>query len=129
MQYTIVIQSSPNQNGSALAALKFSQALLASSHSIFRVFLYGEGVLVSNSQSVPPQDELKLSESWAEFIRENKIDAVVCIAAALKRGILNQTESDRYDKSSPAMDDSYDLSGLGQLIEASALSDKVITFS
>ncbi len=129
MIYTILVQSSPAITSGPPTALKFARALIASGHSIYRIFLYGDGVHLSNNQAVPPQDELHTAQDWSAFIEENELDAVVCIAAALKRGVLNKEESLRYDKGAAIMDNAYDISGLGQLIDAGIHSDRVITFS
>jgi len=129
MIYSIIIQSSPTQNDACYSALAFAQALLTKGHKIHRIFIYGEAAILGNSHITPGQDEPNIQADWAEFIRQNSLDAVVCIATALKRGILNQQECQRYELSSPVFDDTMELSGLGQLIEASALSDKVITFT
>ena len=62
------------------------------------------------------------------FISKNNLDAVVCIAAALRRGILNQDEASRYEKPGHNLAEGYDLSGLGQLIEAASVSDRIVSF-
>ena len=53
---------------------------------------------------------------------------VVCIAAALKRGILNQEEAERYEKPAHNLRDGFAISGLGQLVDAALMSDRLITF-
>lgn len=128
MIYSLLIQSSPDNLSISSSALAFAQTLLLRNHTIYRLFFYGEGVLLAANAAVSPQDEPNIYKAWREFIEQHKLDAVVCIAAALKRGILNPAESARYQKSVVNLADVYDLSGLGQLIDASAHSDKLITF-
>jgi tRNA 2-thiouridine synthesizing protein D len=128
MIYSLLIQSSPDNLSISTSALDFAKTLLHRNHSIYRVFFYGEGVLLATGAAVPPQDEPDIYTAWREFIEQHKLDAVVCIAAALKRGILNPTESGRYQKSAATLAEVYDLSGLGQLIDATVRSDKLITF-
>jgi tRNA 2-thiouridine synthesizing protein D len=56
------------------------------------------------------------------------MDLVVCIAAALRRGVLNQEEAERYEKSTHNLAQEFNISGLGQLVDAAVNSDRLITF-
>ena len=53
---------------------------------------------------------------------------MVCIAAALRRGVVDQTEADRYQLPGSNLRDGYELSGLGQLVDAALTADRVVTF-
>jgi tRNA 2-thiouridine synthesizing protein D len=128
MIYSLLIQSSPDNLSISTSALAFAKALLQRNHSIYRLFFYGEGVLLTTGVAVMPQGEPDIYANWREFIEQHKLDAVVCIAAAAKRGILNSTESERHQKSAATLAEVYELSGLGQLIDATVHSDKLITF-
>lgn len=128
MIYALVIQTQASDDSLNLSALHFARAILTAKHTIHRVFFYGDGVYIANKNRVPAQDEPSIYEMWREFIENNNIDAVVCIAAGLKRGLLDQTESERYAKPAIAIDKPFTLSGLGQLIDACAYADRVITF-
>jgi tRNA 2-thiouridine synthesizing protein D len=46
----------------------------------------------------------------------------------LRRGIINATEAERYEKQGHNLTDEFVLSGLGQLVEAGLESDRLITF-
>lgn len=108
--------------------MNFAKAALASGHEIYRLFFYGDGVHSSTGLQVAPQDEPDLAQEWAELVKAHQLDAVVCIAAALKRGILNTAEAQRYSKRAANLNDAFELAGLGQLVEAVARSDRVLTF-
>lgn len=112
----------------ASAALKFTRAIIDSHHSIYRIFFYGDAVQLASFNTAQAQDEEDLFCQWRETVRANKLDAVVCIAAALKRGVLDEQEAQRYALT-PVTGAPYDLSGLGQLIDACAQSDRLITFA
>ncbi len=127
MKITVAVYASANMPAS-YTALQYCRAVVQSEHSLYRIFFYGNGVHTASDFFALPQDELDLPAAWKDFIAENNLDAVVCIAAALRRGILNSDEAARYEKSGHNLAKSYDLSGLGQLIEAAATSDRVITF-
>lgn len=77
---------------------------------------------------IPPQDEEKLTANWSRLAADHAIDLVVCIASALKRGVLDEPEAHRYNKSSATIASGFAISGLGQLVDATAASDRVITF-
>ena len=77
---------------------------------------------------VSPQDELDLPREWREFVQQRQLDAVVCIAAALRRGVLNAEEAQRYGKPAANLEAPWELSGLGQLHEAAQLADRLISF-
>lgn len=128
MIYSLLIQSSPDNLSITTCALEFANTLLQRQHSIHRLFFYGEGVLLGTRGAVPPQDEPDIYRAWREFIEQHHIDAVVCIAAALKRGVLNRAESKRHPPAVATLAEAYELSGLGQLIDAAVHSDKLITF-
>jgi len=87
-----------------------------------------DGVHNATGISLPPQDEQNIPADWAALISQHGIDAVVCIAAALRRGVIDKTESERYEKPAHNLSGSFSLSGLGQLVEAGIESDRLITF-
>ena len=130
MLFSLVINSGPHSlhGGTSYNALQFAQALIRNKHDIHRLFFYGEGVYNLNAQAITPQGEFNLPKAWSELIENNDIDSVVCIAAAARRGVLDKGECKRHNKSTPNLLGSSELSGLGQLIEAAAASDRVVTF-
>lgn len=128
MNYSLLVQSSPSSPSVAAAALKFTQAAIDAGHTIYRIFFYGDAVQLANRNTAQAQDEQDLFEQWRAFIEEHQLDAVVCIAAALKRGVLDTQEAQRHQLQA-VTGKPYDLSGLGQLIDACAHSDRLITFA
>ena len=128
MIYTLVIQSAPYSTQGPSSALRFAQAALQAGHTIGRVFFYGDGVTVANGLNTPPQDEPKAHEAWQALAKEHDIDLVVCIAAAVKRGVIDANEASRYGHVSDSLAEGFTLSGLGQLVDATASADRVITF-
>jgi len=128
MKFTLLIQSAPIDSQSSATALRFARALLAKGHEIERIFFYRSGVQSANRLALAPQDETNLPLEWQSFISENQLDAVVCIAAAIRRGIVNAAETARYGVEGDNLIEAAELSGLGQLVAACAASDRVITF-
>lgn len=128
MKFSLIILDEPNHSSSSHTALEFAKAAIAKGHDIFRVFFANGGVLNGSVLNTPPQDECNVADNWQQFITQNKVDAVVCVAASLRRGLLNAQEAERYQKPASNLSSSIELAGLGQLIEATLSSDRVITF-
>ena len=128
MKFSIVIQGAPWSSPAALSALRFTETALAEGHVIYRLFFYQDGACNGSLLSVPPQDEIDIPLAWEKLIAEYQLDAVVCAASALKRGILDEVEAGRYDKPGHNLRPGFSVSGLGQLIDATQQSDRVISF-
>ena len=127
MKFAIALFA-PAHAPSSRRALRFAQAALDGGHEIVRLFFYQNGVHSASGNVVSPQDELDLPREWREFVQQRQLDAVVCIAAALRRGVLNAEEAQRYGKPAANLDAPWELSGLGQLHEAAQLADRLISF-
>jgi tRNA 2-thiouridine synthesizing protein D len=127
MKFAIAVFA-PAHAPASRRALKFAQAVLASGHQIVRVFFYQDGVHSASSNIVAPQDEQDLAAQWSTFVEEEQLDAVVCIAAALRRGVLNAQEAARYERPAANLQSPWELSGLGQLHDAAQEADRLISF-
>ena len=128
MKFSLLVMAAPYSTQSHLSALKFAKACLASNHQIYRIFFYNDGVLSASQLQSPPQDEINIHHEWQALAQNNNIDLVTCIAAALKRGILDKDEARRYQKDQHNISEPFELSGLGQLLDAQIHSDQVVTF-
>lgn len=128
MIFSLVITGAPYSSEAPCSALRFARAALENGHQIHRIFLHGDGVLCATRLASPPQDEQDIHKQWQDLAAEHQLDVVVCIASALKRGILDADESSRYNKQHFNIASAMELGGLGQLIDAVNHSDRVITF-
>jgi tRNA 2-thiouridine synthesizing protein D len=128
MKFSLLIQAAPLSAQASATALSFAEALLKQGHSLHRVFFYRDGVHNASELAAPPQDETNLPHRWQALAREHQVELMVCIAAALKRGILDEAEARRYQKASANLAPGFVLGGLGQLLEAAVESDRLITF-
>ncbi len=128
MKFSIVIHGAPWSSNASLSSLRFAEAVLEGGHEIVRLFFYQDGASSGSSLCVPPQDEINIPEQWQVLINKHGIDAVVCAASALKRGILDEAEADRYEKNAHNLLPGFAVSGLGQLIDAAGQSDRVVSF-
>lgn len=120
--------ASPYSTQASLSALKFAQTCLQQNHQIYRVFFYHDAVHSASNLQSPAQDEVNIHEQWQTLAQTHEIDLVTCIAAALKRGVINEEEAKRYQKSQHNLDQPFELSGLGQLLDAQLHSDQLVTF-
>lgn len=128
MIFSVSILSAPYTDQAAFSAYKFVEAALSKKHEVRRIFFYGEGVLNANHLNTPPQDEINLYEAWKELASSHQVELIVCIASALRRGVLDEDEAKRYEKDGHSMQAPFILSGLGQLMDAAIESDRLITF-
>jgi tRNA 2-thiouridine synthesizing protein D len=77
---------------------------------------------------VPPQDDRHVVNRWSELSKKYGLDLVVCIAAAQRRGILDENEAKRQGKDASNIAEGFRISGLGQLIEAGIQADRLVVF-
>ena len=127
MKFAIALFSAAHAPSSRRALL-FAQAALAGGHEIVRLFFYQDGVYSASNTIVAPQDEQDIARQWREFVSAHQLDAVVCIAAALRRGVLDSEEATRYQRSAVNLEAPWELSGLGQLHDAIQAADRLICF-
>ena len=128
MIYSLLVLSSPCSGQGSATALRFARAVVDRGHQIHRVFFMDEGTLSGGSSIVTPQDEINLVQQWAEFGAQSKTELILCVSSALKRGLLDASEADRYEKTAATIHPAFEISGMGQLIDASASSDRLLTF-
>jgi tRNA 2-thiouridine synthesizing protein D len=124
----VVISEGPYTHQAADTAYHFVKAALAGGHEVPRVFFYHDGVNVSSRLTIPPQDERHIQNNWTALAQEHEIDLVVCIAAAQRRGLLDENEANRQGKDANNIADGFRISGLGQLIEMGIQTDRLVTF-
>ncbi len=128
MKFSVVVYAPPYSSEAATSALKFSRAVIAKGHSIYRIFFFSDGVHNANSLAITPQDEINLQAEWHDLIYEQDIDSVVCVSSGLKRGVIDSKESENRKLDGGSMMPSSELSGLGQLVDAYSNSDRVLSF-
>lgn len=130
MKVSVLVNEGPYTHQASDTAYQFTKAALEKGHEIFRVFFYHDGVNNGTRLTVPPQDDRNIVRNWSELADKHKIDLVLCIAAAQRRGILDDGEVKRHGKGEGAQNVAagFRISGLGQLIEAGIESDRLVVF-
>ncbi len=128
MKFGIVVNEGPYTHQASDSAYQFTKAALDKGHEILRVFFYHDGVNNATRLTVPPQDDRNLQKLWSELAEAHKLDLVVCIAAAQRRGILDANEAKRQGKDADNIAPGFRISGLGQLIDVGIKADRLVTF-
>ncbi|MCB1333391.1 MAG: sulfurtransferase complex subunit TusD [Roseivivax sp.] len=128
MKIGVVVSEGPYTHQAADTAYHFVKAALDNGHEVPRVFFYHDGVNVSTRLSVPPQDERHIQNNWTALAKDKGIDLVVCIAAAQRRGLLDENEAKRQGKDASNIAEGFRISGLGQLIEMGIQTDRLVMF-
>jgi len=128
VKFGIVISEGPYTHQAADTAYHFVKSAIAKGHEVARVFFYHDGVNVSSRLTVPPQDERHIQNNWTTLAKEHGVDLVVCIAAAQRRGLLDENEAKRQGKDASNIAEGFRISGLGQLIEMGIQTDRLVTF-
>lgn len=117
MKYTILVNEGPYNHQASDTAYQFAKAAIDKGHEVFRVFFYYDGVNNANNIAEPPTDDRLVSKRWADLAADKGVDLVVCVAAALRRGVKEEN-----------LHEGFRISGLGQLIEGSIQTDRTMTF-
>jgi tRNA 2-thiouridine synthesizing protein D len=128
VKFSIVIYSAPYSSEAASSALRFARSLVDQGHELYRLFFFGDGVHNASRLTVVSQDEKNLQQQWKQLIQQHNIDSVVCVSSALRRGIVDQAEATRHELGQASADESSEVAGLGQLIDALMQSDRVVNF-
>jgi tRNA 2-thiouridine synthesizing protein D len=117
MKIAILVNEGPFTHQASDSAYRFAVAAIEKGHRVTRVFFYNDGVNNSNRLSEPQSDDRNLVALWAGLAQTHGVDLVVCIAAALRRGIKEQV-----------LQEGFRISGLGQLVEAGIQNDRLVVF-
>jgi tRNA 2-thiouridine synthesizing protein D len=128
MKFSILINEGPYTHQASDSAYHFTAAALRAGHEIVRVFFYHDGVYNGTRLSVPPQDDRNVSERWSALGQEHSLELILCVAAAQRRGILDEDEARRAGKDSNNIAPGFEISGLGQLIDAGIQADRLVLF-
>ncbi len=128
MKLAVLVNEGPYTHQASDSAYLFTKAALEKGHEIFRVFFYHDGVNNGTRLMVPPQDDRHIQKRWSELAEKHKLDLVICIAAAQRRGLLDENEAKRQGKDANNIAPGFRISGLGQLIEAGIQAERLVAF-
>ncbi|MAZ40275.1 MAG: sulfurtransferase complex subunit TusD [Legionellales bacterium] len=126
-QFTLVLHSGPMSLG-VQSALRFAQSIIKLNHQLEQVFFYGDGVYCCSNLLTPMQDEFNSVLIWQQFSQAYHIPMHVCIASALRRGLIDEKESTNNNHDNHNISVPFILTGLGQLAKAFYNQHRVIQF-
>ncbi|NDO83539.1 sulfurtransferase complex subunit TusD [Citrobacter sp. NCU1] len=128
MRFAIVVTGPAYGTQQASSALQFAHAVLNEGHELSSVFFYREGVYNANMLTSPASDEFDVVRAWQQLNQTYGVTLNICVAAALRRGIVDETEAARLGLAAANLQPGFILSGLGALAEASLTCDRVVQF-
>jgi tRNA 2-thiouridine synthesizing protein D len=117
MKFGLMVSEGPYTHQASDSAYQFAAAALARGHEVQRIFFYHDGVYNATRLTEPPQDDRHVVNRWTALATEHQVDLVVCVAAALRRGIKPEV-----------LAPGFRISGLGQLADSGIKTDRLITF-
>ncbi|MCU5782674.1 sulfur relay protein TusD/DsrE [Alcanivorax balearicus MACL04] len=127
MQFSILVTAGP-ETAAAVTALHTTEAVLRSPYSLFRVFFYGNGVHLANRLIHPGRDGEAVASRWQSLVKDSALPARVCVGAALRRGVTDDTEGQRAGLDGDNLAEGFQLVGLGEWVDAARHSDRVLHF-
>lgn len=127
LKFALQVNSAPYSGQGSETAYQFARAALQGGHEVYRVFFYFDGIYNALGYSAPPDDEKNFVGRWTCLAIEEDIDLVVCVSAALRRG-LSQPEENAHAPLPSLVAKGFRISGLGQWVEAGINADRLIVF-
>ncbi len=128
MQFNIIISGSPDGSQAAYSGNEFAKAVIAAGHTVNQVFFYQSGVTQANELVVPMADEYNALEQWLALANNHAVPLVVCVSASERRGIIDDSQMQEFQKTATNLHPQFTVAGLGVMLEASLQSDRTVTF-
>ena len=122
MRYTLLVLTPPDSGASARHALGFARAAVEAGHELACVFFFDAGVLTALTGAEAAQDEFDLRDAWSAFASETSCPLLACVASAARFGLGEDPSGDR-------LRSGFSIAGLGELVDASSRSDRLLTFA
>ncbi|WP_108652417.1 sulfurtransferase complex subunit TusD [Dongshaea marina] len=126
LTFALLISGPPYGNSRASRALQLARAILNAGHKLPRIFFYQDGVLNANSLLAPASDEFDLHQGWCELAQQQGVQLEICVAAAQRRGVLDQNEARLARKPGSNTAVPFEMTGLLQLSEITEQCDRLI---
>ncbi|MGC9423630.1 MULTISPECIES: sulfurtransferase complex subunit TusD [Vibrio] len=128
LTFTLLVNGPCYGTQSARNAYLFALNVIEQGHQLKRVFFYQDGVSNGSALTVPANDEFDLVKGWQTLANQYHVSLETCVAAALRRGLLSDSEASLHQRSAANLAKSFQQTGLGSLAEALLSDDRVIQF-
>lgn len=126
LNYTIILTQSPALSESHTTAQRLVAELIINGDKIDRVFFYQDAAYIGLKSQIPGQGLHASFEGWLNLQQQQDFPLQICIANALRRGVIDNTEANRYE-ALETLHSGFQLCGLGEIAEACQSSDRIIT--
>ena len=127
-EYSVLITSSPFKGDTALRALAFVQGAIDNGDVINHVFFYSDGVHHTNNLMLNTGDELFALDSWRALATAHHVKLLVCITAAVKRGIVSELEAKENGIAHANLAAPFEQAGLGEFFTALHECNRLVQF-
>jgi tRNA 2-thiouridine synthesizing protein D len=124
----LLVQGDPSSARSSAAAIAFAEAARAAGHTIPRVFFYGDGVRHGDATACADPRAADTAHRWQALAHEAGTELICCVGSAARRGLRDPRTAEREGSGEPNLLQGFELSGLGQLVDATLRSDRLVVF-
>ncbi|EKO3374785.1 sulfurtransferase complex subunit TusD [Vibrio fluvialis] len=128
LTYTLLVNGSVYGTQSARNAYLFAKAVIEKGHTLKSVFFYQDGVQNGSALTAPANDEFDLVKAWQQLAEQHQVRLETCVAAALRRGVVSQSEAEQHQLPGANLAAPFEQTGLGSLAEALLSQDRVVQF-
>ncbi|ELV8683661.1 sulfurtransferase complex subunit TusD [Vibrio fluvialis] len=128
LTYTLLVNGSVYGTQSARNAYLFAKAVIEKGHTLKSVFFYQDGVQNGSALTAPANDEFDLVKAWQQLAELHQVRLETCVAAALRRGVVSQSEAEQHQLPGANLATPFEQTGLGSLAEALLSQDRVVQF-
>lgn len=128
LTYTLLVNGSVYGTQSARNAYLFAKAVIEKGHTLKSVFFYQDGVQNGSALTAPANDEFDLVKAWQQLAEQHQVRMETCVAAALRRGVVSQSEAEQHQLPGANLAAPFEQTGLGSLAEALLSQDRVVQF-
>lgn len=126
LSYTIILTQSPALSESHLTAQRLVSELIRHGDKIDRIFFYQDAAFIGLKSQIPGQGLQASHQGWLDLQQQQSFPLQICIANALRRGIVDETEAQRY-QGLETLQAGFQLTGLGEIADACQSSDRIVT--
>lgn len=128
MRFAMMVTGPAYGTQQASTALQFARAVIAQGHTLSSVFFYREGVANANQFTTPASDEMDTVRAWQLLHEQHSVELHTCVAAALRRGVVDEVEAKQHQFCAHNLQPGFTLSGLGALAEACLTCERMVQF-
>lgn len=127
-KFIIQVNSAAYGNAASYSAYRFARSALESGHSIDKIFFYQDGVANTNYLNSPASDEFDLMQAWIELHNQYGTALVNCVSAALRRGVMSESDAKEHGHGHWNMQAPFIMGGLGELVIGIESADRLVCF-